>query len=124
MSTEPENAESRGSAAVRLRAPWWAVVVGATALAAVGAVLGGGYFAGALVAGCVLAALVADRSAFFAVVAQPPLIAAAVGTAAVVLGKPLLDAVLELSTAFPYLVATMVAVGVIVGFRVFRARAS
>jgi hypothetical protein len=100
--------------------PWWAAALGATALAATGAALG--HFTAAIVTGCVLAALVADRTAFFTVLAQPPLIAAAVGATAVALGTPLLSAVVELSTAFPYLAATMVAVAAIVATRQLLAR--
>lgn len=114
--SEQEDAKTRRWA----RAPWWAVVLGATALVAAGAAIGGGYFAAAVVIGCVLAAVVADRKAFFAVLAQPPVITAVVGATAVGLGKPLSTAVLDLSTVFPYLVATMVAVAGIVGVRVVR----
>jgi uncharacterized membrane protein YdcZ (DUF606 family) len=98
-------------------APWWAAGLGATAVVAAGAALGDGYFAAAIVTGCVLAALVADRKAFFTVLAQPPLITATVGAAAVLLGKPLLTTAVDLSTTFPYLAATMVAVATIVTIR-------
>jgi hypothetical protein len=89
---------------------------------AAGGYLGGGYFPAAIATGCVLAALLAERSAFFAVLAQPPLITAAVMTVTVLLGKPLLAAVLELSATFPYLLATMAAVVLVVAFRAFRGR--
>ena len=102
--------------------PWWAVAVGATAVVAAGGALGGPYFPGALVAGCVLAALVANRAAFFTVVAQPPLIVTAIAVVTLVFGQSFLSAVTRLSTVFPYLAGTMVAVGLIVLVRVWRSR--
>ncbi len=95
-------------------------MLGATAVVAAGAALG--YFAWAIVVGCVVAAVVAERKAFFTVVAQPPLVTAAVGAGAVLLGKPLLGTVFEVTTAFPHLVGAMVAVTLVVGVRVLRTR--
>ena len=102
--------------------PWWAVVPGATVVVAAGGLIGGPYFPGALVAGCVLAAIVADRGAFFTVVAQPPLIVTAIAVVTILFGQPFLEAVTQLSTVFPYLAATMAAVGLIVFVRVVRTR--
>lgn len=102
--------------------PWWAVALGATVVAAAGGMVGGPYFPGALVAGCVLAAIVAERRAFFTVVAQPPLIVTAIAVATILFGQPVLEAVARLSTVFPYLAATMGAVGSIVFVRVLRTR--
>ena len=95
-------------------------MLGATAVVAAGAAFG--YFAWAIVVGCVVAAAVAERKAFFAVVTQPPLVTATVGAGAVLLGKPLLSAVFEVSAAFPYLVGAMVAAALVVGVRVLRTR--
>ncbi|TDP94875.1 DUF6542 domain-containing protein [Labedaea rhizosphaerae] len=94
--------------------PWWAVAAGATAVAGVGGLVGGPYFPAAVVAGCVLAAIAANRSAFFTVVAQPPLIVTAIAVATLLFGQSFLGAVAQLSTVFPYLAATMAAVGLIV----------
>lgn len=69
-----------------------------------------------------LAALLCERSAMFTVLAQPPLITAAVVTMAVLFGKSLPSAITELSATFPYLLATMVAVSLIVLFRSVRGR--
>jgi hypothetical protein len=96
--------------------------LGATAVAAVGVYLGGVWFPVAVAGGCVLAALLVRRNGFFTVMAQPPLVTAAVVAGAVLLGKPLLSAVAEVSATFPYLIATMVVVGLIVLSRVLTAR--
>lgn len=97
--------------------PWWAAVVAATLVVSAGAHLGGEWFPWSIVVGCVAVAFVAERRAFFTVLAQPPLITAVVGAATVLFGKPVLAAATELSTAFPHLVATLVLVGVVVGMR-------
>jgi hypothetical protein len=102
--------------------PWWAVALGATAIVAGGGLIGGPYFPGALVAGCVLAAIAANRSAFFTVVAQPPLIVTAIAVATLLFGQSLLGAVAQLSSVFPYLAATMGAVVLIVVVRLRLAR--
>jgi hypothetical protein len=97
--------------------PWWAVAIGATVVVAVGGFVGGPYFSWALVAGCVLAAIAADRAAFFTVVAQPPLIVTAIAVVTILFGQSFLGAVAQLSTVFPYLAATMIAVALIVVVR-------
>ena len=97
--------------------PWWAVATGATALAAVGGLVGGPYFPAAVVTGCVLAAVAAERAAFFTVVAQPPLIVTAIAVVTILFGQPVLGAVTQLSNVFPYLAATMAAVVLIVSVR-------
>jgi hypothetical protein len=96
-----------------IRLPGWFAVIAALALAAVGLALGDIYFPISVAVGCVVAALLAERGAFFAVAVQPPLITAIVVAGAVFLGRPLLDAAAELAGTFPYLAATMVAVIVI-----------
>jgi uncharacterized membrane protein YdcZ (DUF606 family) len=83
------------------------------ALAVGGFALGGLYFPISVVLGCVLTALFVERSAFFAVAVQPPLITAIIVAGAVFLGRPLLDAATQLASTFPYLVGTMVSVAVI-----------
>lgn len=102
--------------------PWWVVVVGTAAAATAGFLVGGSAFPITVGLACLLAALLCDRSAMFTVIAQPPLVTGAVVTAAVLLGKPLLGAIAELSAAFPYLVATMGTVTLIVLFRLLRNR--
>ncbi len=92
--------------------PWWATALITTVLVAAGKWLGA--FPAGIVAGGLLAAVVAERAAFFTVLAQPPLVVAAVGSGAVLLGEPLLTAVVALSDAFPYLVATMGAAALVV----------
>jgi len=94
--------------------PWWGAALGATAPAAVGMWLGGVWFPVGVAAGCVLAAMLVRRNGFFTALAQPPLVTAVVVAGAVLLGKPLLSAVAEVSATFPYLIATMVVVGLIV----------
>lgn len=101
--------------------PWWTTTLGATAIVAAGAALGDTWFPWAIVVGCVAAAVFAERTAFFTVLAQPPLITAAVGATAVLLGKPLLNAVFVLSNTFPYLVATMLVAAAVVAVRARRA---
>lgn len=102
--------------------PWWVTALATTLLAAAGRWLGGGAFPASIVAGGVLAAVVAERAAFFTVLAQPPLVVAAVGSGAVLSGRPLLGIVVDLSDAFPYLLATMAAAAVIVLGRYLLAR--
>jgi hypothetical protein len=104
-----------------IRWPGWVVVLLALALAAGGLVLGGVFFPVSVAVGCLVAALLAERSAFFAVAVQPPLITALVVAGAVFLGKPLLDAAAQLASTFPYLAGTMVAV---IAVLVVRARLS
>jgi hypothetical protein len=104
-----------------LRLPGWLAVLASLALAAAGLALGGGYFPMTVAASSVIAALLAERSAFFAVAVQPPLITAMVVAGSVFLGRPLLTAASELASTFPYLAGTMVAVIVIL---VVRARVS
>jgi hypothetical protein len=100
--------------------PWWATALTTTVLVAAGKWLG--TFPAGIVAGGLLAAVVAERAAFFTVLAQPPLVVAAVGSGAVLLGEPLLTAVVALSDAFPYLVATMGAASLVVLGRFLLAR--
>lgn len=102
--------------------PWWVVAVGTAAAATGGFLVGGTAFPIAVGLACLVAAVLCDRSAMFTVIAQPPLVTAGVVTAAVVFGEPLLDAIAELSAAFPYLVATMGVVSLIVLFRLLRNR--
>jgi hypothetical protein len=97
--------------------------LGATAVVAVGGLVGGPYFPGAVVAGCVLAAFAANREAFFTVVAQPPLIVTAIAVVTLLFGQSFLGAVAALSSVFPYLAATMAAVGLIVLVRLRLSRA-
>lgn len=104
------------------RVPWWGAALGATAVAGVGVYLGGAWFPAGVAVGCVLAAFLVRRNGFFTVVAQPPLVTAVVTAGAVAFGKPVLSAVTELSAAFPYLVATMAVVGMVVLGRVLVAR--
>jgi hypothetical protein len=92
------------------RIPGWLVVVVAVLLAAGGLALGKPYFQISVVIGSVLAALVVERSAFFAAAVQPPLITAIVAVGAVFLGLPWLDAAMQVAQSFPYLIGTMVAV--------------
>lgn len=98
------------------------MAIGATAVVAVGGLVGGPYFPWAVVAGCVPAAIGADRAAFFTVVAQPPLIVTAIAVVTLLFGQSFLGAVAQLSTVFPYLAATMVAVALIVLVRLRLAR--
>ncbi|TCO62417.1 DUF6542 domain-containing protein [Actinocrispum wychmicini] len=95
------------------RLPGWIAVIAALGLAVGGLALGSLYFPLSIVVGSVVGALFAERSAFFAVAVQPPLITAIVVTGAVFLGRSLLDAATQLASTFPYLVGTMVAVIVI-----------
>lgn len=106
---------SRLSIPIRLpvRLPGWLAVMAALTLAIGGFAVGGVYFPISVVLGCVLTALFAERSAFFAVAVQPPLITAIIVAGAVFLGRPLLDAATQLASTFPYLAGTMVAVVVI-----------
>jgi hypothetical protein len=94
----------------RFRVPGWLVVAVAIFLAAGGLALGEPYFQISVVIGSVLAAVVVERSAFFAAAIQPPLITAIVAAGAVLLGLPWLDAAVQVAQTFPYLVGTMVAV--------------
>lgn len=100
----------RKRARTRPRIPGWLVVAVAILLAAGGLALGKPYFQISVVIGSVLAALVVERSAFFAAAVQPPLITAIVAAGAVFLGLPWLDAAMQVAQTFPYLVGTMVAV--------------
>jgi uncharacterized membrane protein YgaE (UPF0421/DUF939 family) len=93
--------------------PGWIAVLGPAAITVGGLALGGVYFPIAIAVSCVLAALVVERSAFFAVAVQPPLITAIVVTGAVFLGESLLDGAAQLAETFPYLIGTTVAVIVI-----------
>lgn len=102
--------------------PWWVVAAGTAVAAAVGLVVGGVALPVLVAAATVLAALLCERSAMFTVLAQPPLVTAAAVTVAVLFGKPLLSGITELSATFPYLLATMVAVALIVLFRSVRGR--
>jgi hypothetical protein len=97
------------------------VVVVAALLAGGGLGLGEPCFQISLVIGSVLAALVVERSGFFAAAVQPPLITAVVAAGAVFLGFPLLDAAVQVARAFPYLAATMV---VVLGILFVRVRVS
>lgn len=108
------------------RLPGWAAVIAALGLAAGGLALGGLYFPLSVVLGSLIGAFFVERSAFFAVAVQPPLITALVVAGAVFLGRPLLDAATELATTFPYLAGTTVAVVaiLIVRTRVAPARAA
>jgi len=101
---------------------WWATALATTLLVAAGMWIGGGAFPASIVAGGVLAAVVAERAAFFTVLAQPPLVVAAVGSGAVLSGRPLLGTVVALTDAFPYLLATMAGAAVIVLGRFLLAR--
>ncbi|MCT2583703.1 DUF6542 domain-containing protein [Actinophytocola gossypii] len=102
--------------------PWWAVALGATGLAAVGGWLGGRWFPVAVAAACVLAALVVRPDGYFTVVVQPPVVTGVVVAGTVLLGRPALSAAVDVSATFPYLLATMVAVGLVVLARVLHAR--
>jgi hypothetical protein len=104
-----------------IRLPGWFAVLAALALAAGGLALDGAYFPISVALGSVVTALLVERSAFFAVAVQPPLITAIVVAATVFLGRSLLDAAAQLASTFPYLAGTMVAVIVIL---IVRARLS
>lgn len=97
--------------------PGWLAVLGPGAIAVGGLIAGGVYFPLSIIVGCVLAAVLAERSAFFAVAVQPPLITAATVAGAVILGEPLLDGATQLAETFPYLGGTIVAVLVILALR-------
>jgi hypothetical protein len=100
-----------------IRLPGWLAVLAAMALAVGGFAMGGLYFPISVVLGCVLTAFFAERSAFFAVAVQPPLITAIIVAGAVFLGRPLLEAATQLASTFPYLAGTMVAVTLILIIR-------
>ncbi|MEV4312588.1 DUF6542 domain-containing protein [Actinocrispum sp. NPDC049592] len=104
--------------------PGWLAVLLTLALAVGGFLLGGLYFPISVVIGGVITALFAERSAFFAVAVQPPVITAVVVAGAVLLGRPLLDAATQLASTFPYLAGTMVAVIVILLVRVRSVRSA
>lgn len=70
-----------------------------------------------------VAALLVRPDGFFTVVVQPPVVVGVVVAGAVPLGRPALDAAVDVSGTFPYLVATMAAVGLVVLGRVLHARA-
>jgi hypothetical protein len=97
----------------RFSLPGWIAVLGPAAITVGGLALSGLYFPIAMAVSCVLAALLVERSAFFAVAVQPPLITAIVVTGSVFLGKSLLDGAAQLAETFPYLIGTTVAVMVI-----------
>jgi hypothetical protein len=90
--------------------PGWIAVLGPAAITIGGMALGGIFFPIAITVSCVLAALLVERSAFFAVAVQPPLITAIVVTGSVFLGESLLDGAAQLAETFPYLIGTTVAV--------------
>ncbi|MCE7006818.1 hypothetical protein LWC34_28910 [Kibdelosporangium philippinense] len=97
--------------------PGWLAVLGPAAIAVGGLIAGGVFFPLSIILGCVLAAVLAERAAFFAVAVQPPLITAAAVAGAVILGEPLLDGATQLAETFPYLGGTIVAVLVILALR-------
>jgi hypothetical protein len=97
----------------RFSVPGWIAVPGAAAITVGGLALGGIFFPIAITVSCVLAALLVERSAFFAVAVQPPLITAIVVTGSVFLGESLLDGAAQLAETFPYLVGTTFTVIVI-----------
>ncbi|ALG07245.1 hypothetical protein AOZ06_10220 [Kibdelosporangium phytohabitans] len=97
-------------------------MLGPGAVAIGGLVAGGLLFPLSIVVGCVLAAVFAERAAFFAVAVQPPLITAiAVAGGVFIGGRPLLSGAAQLAEAFPYLGGTIVAVLAILGVRWFAA---
>lgn len=93
-----------------LELPGWLAVLGPAAITIGGLALGDLYFPIAMAVSCVLAALLVERPAFFAVAVQPPLITAIVVTGSVFLGESLLDGAAQLAETFPYLIGTTVAV--------------
>ncbi|WP_143230766.1 DUF6542 domain-containing protein [Actinosynnema sp. ALI-1.44] len=100
--------------------PGWLAVLGPGAVAIGGLMAGGLFFPWSIVVGCVLAAVFAERAAFFAVAVQPPLITAiAVAGGVFVGGQPLLSGAAQLAETFPYLGVTIVAVLVVLGVRWF-----
>lgn len=102
--------------------PGWLAVLGPGAAVIGGMALGGAFFPLSIVVGCVLAAVFAERAAFFAVAVQPPLITAiAVAGGVFVGGQPLLTGAAQLAETFPYLGATMAAVLAVLGLRWFAA---
>nr|CTQ95811.1 hypothetical protein [Kibdelosporangium sp. MJ126-NF4] len=86
-------------------------MLGPAAIAIGGLFLGGVYFPLSIAVGCVLAAVLTERAAFFAVAVQPPLITAIAVAGGVFLGgQPLLMGAAQLAETFPYLGGTIVAV--------------
>lgn len=98
--------------------PGWLAVLGPGAIAIGGLIAGGVFFPISVAVGCVLAAVLAERSAFFAVAVQPPLITAIAVAGAVIVGsEPLLSGAAQLAETFPYLGVTILAVLVILALR-------
>ena len=91
---------------VRRGLPWWAVALAGIAVTAAGMAFGEVYFPFALAGGCVVAALLADRSALFTAAVQPPLVAAAVLGGAALFGGSLLRSASVFASVFPILGAT------------------
>ncbi|WP_143261772.1 DUF6542 domain-containing protein [Allokutzneria sp. NRRL B-24872] len=103
MSTDGSTGQPR----VRRRGlPWWAVALAGIAVTGAGMAFGETYFPFALAGGCVVAALLADRSALFTAAVQPPLIALAVLGAAALFSGSLLRSASVFASVFPILAAT------------------
>ncbi|MFB9904053.1 DUF6542 domain-containing protein [Allokutzneria oryzae] len=93
--------------------PWWAVALAGVAVAAAGLALGDTYFPFALAGGCVVAVLIADRTALFTAAVQPPLVAVAVLGGAALSGGSFLRSASVFASVFPILGATTALVIVI-----------